>query len=189
MFVNDTLIETPKVTTTVDNSTKVDMKIAPEKSKNPTKAALLSTFIPGAGQIYNGQWWKVPIIYGGAAVSLYFCKQNQKDWKYYDKEVIARVNNDSANFDPKLSQYSLQSVKNARDYYRRNTELTVIITAAIYLLNIVDATVFAHLYSFDVSDRLTMQVKPYMRTDFGYYTQKNNAFPMSGGLRISLTLK
>jgi len=76
----------------------------------------------------------------------------------------------------------------ARNYYRRNVEFMYILGGLLYLLNIVDAVVFAHLATFDVSDNLTMRIKPFATPDLSPFAS-NQQVPMQGGLRLTFTIK
>jgi len=186
--------------------------------KNPKLAGWLSTALPGAGQVYNGQWWKVPIIYGGAYGLFAIGQFNYRERNFYQAEYRARVNLPGAEAnlqtaiqqgqpqytidsltkivddlikskDPKLEIYRNDQILSARDYYRRNLELVYIFSGVLYLLNIIDAVVFAHLATFDVGDNLTMRVQPFASPDLSLYALQNQRVPMQGGLRLTFTLK
>lgn len=152
--------------------------------KSPQMAALCSGVVPGLGQIYNGQWYKTPVLYAGVGVLAYFTNQNLKDRNYYDREIKARIDT-TGNYNPLLANYSVQDLLTLRNYYQQNFELCLIIAGAVYLLNIIDAIVYAHLSSFDVSPNLSMSVKPYARPNLAL----TDAFPMDAGVKICFTLK
>lgn len=160
------------------------------REKNPKVATWLSVAIPGAGQVYNGQWWKVPIIYGGGATLLYFHNMNVRERNIFQKEYRGRISGDT-NFipNPDFLPYSTDQILSMREYYRRNIELIYIFSGLLYILNIVDACVFAHLATFDVSDNLSLRIQPYTSTDFSNYALQNQRLPMQGGLRLTFTLK
>lgn len=126
---------------------------------SPRKAALLSTLLPGAGQAYNRKYWKMPLIYGAGIAGGYLIHTNVVEYKRYRQAYIYRSDTLASTVDD-LPMYNAQQLKVFRDYYRRNAELTVIATAAVYLLQILDATVDAHLFEFDVSNNLALQVFP-----------------------------
>ncbi|MGM0497319.1 MAG: DUF5683 domain-containing protein [Bacteroidota bacterium] len=131
---------------------------------SPKKAAWMSTFLPGLGQIYNNKIWKVPIIYGAAGVIYYFYDMNASLYEEYSGAYTDFTNNE-------IDQYKgydkAEELKSAKDYYRRNRDLNIILFGALYLANILDASVDAHLYNFDVSRELSLEIKP---------TQINNEF-------------
>lgn len=153
--------------------------------KSPGMAAMCSAIIPGLGQIYNGQWYKTPVLYAGVGVLAYFTKTNLDERNLYQREIKVRTDSTATNFNPALADYSLQEVLDLRNYYEQNFEICIIIAGVVYLLNIVDAIVYAHLSSFNVSPNLSLSVKPYARTNFNLPT----AFPLDAGLKICLTLK
>ncbi|MDR1951848.1 MAG: DUF5683 domain-containing protein, partial [Bacteroidales bacterium] len=198
------------------------------RQKNPKVAGWLSTFVPGAGQIYNGQWWKVPIIYGGAYGMYYLYDFNKTERDLFQTELRTRMNlpiaqanlqnaileekpqtviDSLSNIVSKLNSelnrevfwverdgkweelYSDRQILDGRNYYRRNLELVYVFSGLLYILNIVDASVFAHLATFDVSENLTMHVQPFASPDLSLYATQNQRMPMQGGLRLTFTLK
>ena len=144
-----------------------------QKSENPRihsahKASVLSTIIPGAGQVYNKKYWKVPIIYASLGTSIYFINENQKKYTSYKNAYLQRENGE---IDEYSELYNNSQLITIMDYYERNRDISYIMTAAIYLLNIVDASVDAHLLDFDVSDELTLSYSPsFINTPYGKNT-------------------
>ncbi len=126
---------------------------------SPKRAASLSAMVPGLGQIYNQKYWKVPIIYGGLIGLGYTAHSNRRLYREYKQEFINRVMEEPA-VNPENDRYSLSDLAIIRDDYRKARDLFVIITAGLYLLQIVDATVDAHLFTFDVSDDLSLNFSP-----------------------------
>lgn len=153
--------------------------------KDPGMASLCSAVVPGLGQIYNGQWYKTPVIYAGAAVLAYFTDMNLKQRKIYDTEIRARTDTNTSAYNPELLSYSMQEILDLRNYYEQNFEWCIIIAGAVYLLNIIDAAVYAHLSSFNITPNLSMSIKPYARTNFAV----RNSFPLDAGIRLCLTIK
>ena len=132
------------------------------------KASVLSTIIPGAGQVYNKKYWKVPIIYASLATSIYFINENQNKFNTYKDAYLQREN---GGIDDYYELYNNSQLITIMDYYQRNRDVSYIITAAVYLLNIVDASVDAHLLDFDVSDDLTLSYSPsFINTPYGKNT-------------------
>lgn len=142
------------------------------------KASRLSAMLPGLGQAYNKKYWKIPVIYGALGTSTYFIIKNNRDYQKYRNAYIARTDNDSTTFTS--IKYTTENIRLRRDYFRRNMELSIIITAGIYVLNIVDAAVDAHLFYFDVSDDLSMRIEPQVNMNAIRPGQFN------GGLKLSL---
>jgi len=132
----------------------------PEKIHSPKKAALLSSLLPGTGQIYNKKYWKAPIIYAAFGTLGYFYVDNHKNYLHFKESYKFRTDENPNTGDEYVGVYTDDNLKLLRDYYRRNTELTVIIGFAVYALNIIDATVDAHLFGFNVSDDLSLRAEP-----------------------------
>lgn len=135
------------------------------------RATTLSTIFPGAGQVYNKSYWRVPIVVGGIASTIYTIDWNNRGYQRfktayslvidYEKNPDKYPNGAADEFQ---GAYSATFLKNLKDSYRRNRDLCIILTAGVYLLNILDAHVDSHLQDFDISDDLSMNVEPY----FGY---------------------
>ena len=135
------------------------------KRHNPKIAALLS-IIPGGGQIYNHKWWKVPVVYACLGVSGYFIYDFSTKTSLYQKEYIHRINGEIALLNPKLAKYPDENILALKNYYRRNMEIAIGAFAILYVLNIIDATVDAHLFYFDISDDLSMKIKPSFNNNY-----------------------
>ncbi len=125
----------------------------------PKKAALYSAMLPGGGQIYNRQWWKVPVIYAGLATSFYFLIDNTNQYRKYRTAYLASLNPLGSD-EPLLKQYDQQQLKTLQDAYRQYLDLTTLFTAVGYTIQVLDALVFAHLKNFDVSQDLSLRMKP-----------------------------
>ncbi len=142
------------------------------KKYNPRVATFRSAVLPGWGQAYNKKYWKIPIIYGvlgtTAAVYLY----NLKTYKLLKEAVILRSDSDPLNdslVDPKFINFSTESIRSNRNSFRQNIDYSVLFFLLFWGINVVDATVDAHLKSFDVSDDISFRVKP------GYDPNANTA--------------
>ncbi|PRY12351.1 hypothetical protein CLV24_10895 [Pontibacter ummariensis] len=135
----------------------------------PARAAFYSAVLPGAGQFYNKAYWKIPIIYATGAVLGYFIIDNNNKYQDFRQALIWRTDNDSTTTDqfandPVLGvargQIATDNLRRGRDFYRRNRDLTYILSFIAYGLNIAEAYVHAHLKEFDVSDDLALRVQP-----------------------------
>ena len=124
------------------------------KYHSPKKATIMSVIIPGAGQVYNKKYWKVPIVWGGIGVALYASQLNRDYYHEYRENYLLSL---EGNYTGNETSLSLQSTMN---YYRQMMETSYVIAGAVYLLQILDANVDAQLMSFDVSDDLSMDVIP-----------------------------
>ena len=147
---------------------------------SPKKAALLSALLPGTGQAYNRKYWKMPIVYVAGAAGAYFIIDNARSYKSFRQAYIYRMDEDPATIDD-YPQLSAQQLQVYRESYRRNMELSVIVSAAVYLLQILDATVDAHLFDFDVTNDLALKWRPAMFLDKGY------TYGFSGGISLTLS--
>lgn len=135
--------------------------VARPTERNPKQASLMSAVVPGLGQIYNKKYWKLPIIYGGMGAAAYFVLSNRKQYLALKKAYIQDINTE----DGDVSIYHTRgvdkaSIQAAAVQYKTWMEYAYIGMGAIYFLQIVDAAVDAHLYYFDVSDDLSLQVTP-----------------------------
>lgn len=124
----------------------------------PTKASFYSALLPGLGQAYNKKYWKLPIVYGAIGTSLYFYINNNKKYNNYRdayKRRLQGFNDDEYQYldDSRLIQ--------AQRFYQRNRDLSLLVTVAFYVLNIVDANIDAHLAQFNVNDKLSFQPEVY----------------------------
>lgn len=139
--------------------------------KDPKKATILSAVLPGAGQVYNNKAWKVPILYAGFMTDIYFIGYNNKRYQTFRSALFAFDDGDSSQF-PSLNRDAL--VRNV-DYWRQNRDLTILLLAAIYALNLIDANVDAHLSGFDISDDISMKIEP----NVGTFAASGNSMGLS----------
>ncbi|MES2138353.1 MAG: DUF5683 domain-containing protein [Bacteroidota bacterium] len=126
---------------------------------SPKTSALMSTIIPGLGQVYNKKYWKVPVIYAGLGGLAYSINQNQKKYSRYIEAYKFRIDGDSLTID-NFPRYSDENLNTLQQYYKRFRNLSVIGFTLIYVMNIVDASVDAHMFTFDVSDDLSFHIQP-----------------------------
>ncbi|MBO5821223.1 MAG: hypothetical protein J6R02_06475, partial [Alistipes sp.] len=132
------------------------------------KATTLSTIFPGAGQIFNKSYWRVPIVWGGIASTIYTIDWNNRGYQRFKTAYSLKIDYEknpskypNGAPDEFRGAYSSTFLKNLKDSYRRNRDLCIILTAGVYLLNILDAHVDAHLQDYDISDDLSMNIEPY----------------------------
>jgi hypothetical protein len=127
---------------------------------SPATATILSAVVPGLGQVYNGNYWKLPIIYGGMATLYYVIDFNNRGYTRFRNAYFIRIDDNPATtdeFDGLLSEEGLKYYVTA---YRRNRDLAYIGLAAFYVLNVIDANVDAHLFDWDISDKLALRMQP-----------------------------
>ena len=129
--------------------------------KHDPKTASWLAIIPGAGQIYNKKYWKLPIVYGGLGATGFLIYYYADKTTLYRKEYVARMNGDTEKFNPKLAEIkSSENILELRNFYRRNMEICIAACTIIYVLSILDACVDAHMFYYDVSENLSLGVKP-----------------------------
>jgi hypothetical protein len=139
---------------------------------NSTKATWLAVVFPGAGQIYNRKFWKLPIIYGGFAGCAYALSWNGKMYKDYSQAYLDIMDSDPNTnsyldlFSNRVSRYSESQlkdmIKKRKDTFRRYRDLSIFATIGVYLISIVDAYVDAELSNFDITPDLSMRIEPTM---------------------------
>ena len=132
----------------------------------PKKAALFSAILPGLGQYYNKQYWKIGVIYVGVGTAVYFVNDNLKNYNKFRRWYAGYLNND-AKIIEEAGPYTQTNAKDAMDYYRRNLDLTVLFTALGYTLQVMDAVVFAHLKNFDISEDISLRARPVLMPQGG----------------------
>jgi hypothetical protein len=133
---------------------------------NPRIATKRSAILPGWGQAYNREYWKIPLVYGLLAIptaSFFYNNRYYKKTKFaYEAKVKAAAgdSSDYASIDPELINLSIGSLQNYRNSFRRDRDYSILWFILAWGLQVVDATVFAHLKQFNVSKDLSMQIHP-----------------------------
>lgn len=132
---------------------------------SPAKAAFYSAIFPGGGQIYNKKYWKAPIVWAALGTSVYLYLDNNKEYKRYRRAFKQRELGlqDEFTLDNGTVLISRNGLISAQKTLRGNRDLSVLSTVLIYVLQIVEASVNAHLLQFDTGDNLS--VKPVMIPD------------------------
>lgn len=155
---------------TSEKASKKELKekdYEPYNALAPSKAAFYSAILPGLGQAYNGSYWKIPIAYGGLGTGVYFYLKNNKE---YNKYRDAYKNRLAGRPDEFAGRISTDGLIRAQEFYQKNKEISILVTVGVYILNIVDANVEAHLRQFNVDEDLS--VKPNL--DFDALSGKTN---------------
>lgn len=127
---------------------------------DPDKAALYSAALPGLGQIYNKQYWKLPFVYGGFIVLGHIIKYNNDLYHSLRNAHQAKLVDPSSN--PLGREFSLETLELNAQTAKRNRDFTIIMTLAFYLVQVADAHISAHLLEFDLNEDLSMGVQPRM---------------------------
>jgi hypothetical protein len=134
---------------------------------DPRKALLYAAVLPGLGQIYNKKYWKLPLVYGGFGALGYAVGFYQKGYKKYKSQLFDNINEapNNENFLHPVSELSTGQLRTIVTSYRRQRDFWLIMTGAMYLLQIVDAHVDAHLKEFDVNPNLQVSLEPLIEQD------------------------
>jgi hypothetical protein len=138
------------------DSTKLPQNYVPQNPLAPAKAAFYSAIFPGGGQIYNKKYWKAPIVWGAMGLSLYYYSWNNKKYHEYRdgyKDLLQGkpLTGELANInDP-------ERLIRAQKFHQKNRDLSALITAGLYILQIVEANVNAHLMQFNVNENLSLR--------------------------------
>lgn len=137
----------------------------------PSKAAFYSAAIPGLGQIYNKRYWKVPIVWGAIGGSVYAYTWNNNNYRRFRTAFIRRkagftddeffdLNGDNLATDP--PDLDDGDLENQQERFQEDRDLWLVVSIALYALNIVDANVDAHLKQFNIDDNLSFDFEPYL---------------------------
>tara|TARA_B110000261_G_C13013913_1_gene329237 strand:- start:111 stop:725 length:615 start_codon:yes stop_codon:yes gene_type:complete len=164
---------------TTNDSIQTESLVVKKKEKtprNPFKASILSAIIPGSGQIYNGKWWKAPIVWGGFATAIivhdfYYDKHAfyhqiliYKDLEIDEVTIAAYADENGSRFTKKsgtdISKHTQSRIQTFNDDAEKRKQQVYLMTTLFYILQIVDASVDAHFSTFDVSDDLSLQIRP-----------------------------
>ncbi len=127
----------------VEDIEKANVKVTPKY--NPTKAGLYSAVLPGLGQYYNKKYWKIPIVWGAVGTGVGVIVYNDKQYKRYRTAYIAELNGQPHEFSD-IPGVDKTVLGNTQDRAKRQRDYAIAITGLVYILNIVDAVVDAHLY-------------------------------------------
>ena len=160
----------------------LQVKVPTQKvERSPKKASIYAALFPGLGQIYNKKYWKLPILYGGYTGLIYVLGWTNNNYQDYSDgyRIIAQytsadqmtpeerafldgmIKNPSISLDnPTTYNYVKTQLKNGKDYYRKNRDMTIMGIALLHVLSIIDASVDANLFDFDISEDLSMRVEP-----------------------------
>ena len=159
------IFNSPSFAQKKNKSTKTVLSISKDTSYKPRTAIIRSAIIPGWGQITNKKYWKLPLVYGALGTTSYLFLRNIKQFNESRNAYNLAIDGDPTN-DELIPQpyYSVKSqpdrIKNFRNEVRQNADYCALLFIFFWGLNVVDAAVDAHLKMFDVSDDLSLQLKP-----------------------------
>jgi Family of unknown function (DUF5683) len=132
------------------------------KRFNPAKASLYAAVLPGLGQIYNKKYWKLPLVYGGFAGIGYGLNFYQNLYQDYKNQLFYILEN---NVDMSQEGFTEDQLRPAIDRARRQRDFMIIVMGGMYILQIIDAHVDAHLKEFDLNPNLQVKVRPSVSND------------------------
>lgn len=141
------------------------------------KATIYSILCPGLGQIYNGEAWKLPIYWGGMVAGLHFYNFYSTNYERFRR--IYKEAGMEGNTSPVTEEQALYY----RDIYRRYRDYSILAVAAVYLLQVIDANVFAYMHNFEIDDNLALDVSPALITPDTKLAASGNYAP-AFGLRL-----
>jgi len=153
----------------------------------PGRATLYSALLPGLGQIYNGELFKLPIYWGGLLVSSHLLVKYNTNYKRFK-----RIHNMATSTDPEVSSgvpISGETAKWYRDVYRRYRDYSIVATVLVYVLQIIDANVFAYMHDFEVTDDISMNIEPALISPYNEYAMHTDlTYPMNNavGMRVGI---
>lgn len=154
---------------------------------HPGRATIYSILLPGLGQAYNGEYWKIPIYWGCLLGSGHFLYTNNVNYKRFK-----RIHNEATTNPDYDVSISAETAQWYRDVYRRYRDYSIVALAGFYLLQIIDANVFAYMHDFEVTDDITMRIEPAVIGPDNVYAQQtavtagmnNTAIGLKFGLRF-----
>jgi hypothetical protein len=133
------------------------MNFQTDRYPDPGKSTVYSILFPGLGQIYNGEYWKIPIYWGAIAGGVFFYSTNKRNYERYKW-----IYDQASSTDPDVEKPPI-TAENAlyyRDIYRRYRDYSILATALFYVVQIVDANVFAYMQDFEIDDDISLRVEP-----------------------------
>lgn len=150
-----------------------------ERDHSPGKATIYSILVPGLGQAYNGEYWKIPIYWGCLVGAYHYWNINKTNYEKYRRIYIA------ATEDPSYSgPFSAETAVYYRDVFREYRDYSVLAMAAFYLIQVIDANVFSYMRDFEVTDDLAVKIRPTIITPNTQWAAAPSAMGVSIGLRF-----
>ncbi|NBP69875.1 MAG: hypothetical protein EBR30_24930 [Cytophagia bacterium] len=160
--LSNKVINTSPILTQQENQSQADSARMAYIAKrfNPQKALLYAAILPGAGQVYNKKYWKVPLVYGGFVFLGYYIDLYNDNYRFYRGELFQLLNKQ-----PTVSGLPESSLRSITDRYRRERDFFIILSGLWYALQIIDAHVDSHLKEFDINPNLQVRVEPSFKQD------------------------
>ncbi len=138
----------------------VDVVDTVQNYKNPGRAALYSALLPGLGQAYNGNFWKIPIVYTAVGTMIFWADYNNKNYHRFKTAYVYKTDTLASTIDEFGDNVSADNLLYYTKKHRRNRDLSIIVAVVFYAFNIVDAAVDSYMSDYDVGDDITMSIEP-----------------------------
>lgn len=168
------------------NTESTSITALPNKKiySEPSKATIMSLFIPGMGQVYNKKIWKVPIIYSALGGFGYMFYSYNKLYVDYRSALQKSIEYGGTYFVENRS-YTTDQLQSQKLYYKKYRDFAIIGFGLVYIINLIDANVDGHLKTFDVSDDLSIQISPWQDV----YNSASNNYHSISGISIKINFK
>lgn len=153
----------------------------PDKWPHPGKATIYSILLPGLGQIYNHEIWKLPLYWGGMATAAHFYIDNRMNYQRF-RDIYNLASDPESGYS---GPYTAQQALYYRNIYRRYRDYSMLAIAAVYLLQIIDANVFSYMHNFEVDDNLALDIRPTViapESSLAFGSSQNPAMGLTLGL-------
>ncbi len=160
---NDTLIKSqtlPPDTSHIQGEKQIVEIESYSKRFDPRKALLYSAIFPGAGQVYNKKYWKIPLVYGGFGALLYATNVYHKANLKFRGQLFDLINEPSSGSTKTTKGYTIDQLRNIVDRTRRERDFYIILNGFWYILQMVDAHVDAHLKEFEINPKMQVRLEP-----------------------------
>lgn len=152
---------------------------------HPGRATMYSLLVPGLGQIYNKEYWKVPIYVGGIVAATHYYTDFKRNFERFRNIYLEATNPDIQYTGPIPADQALYY----RDVYRRYRDYSLLAIVAVYLLQVIDANVFSYMHDFEVTDDLALSIGPsVINPPTIQMASSNSTTPFSGGSAVGLSL-
>jgi hypothetical protein len=142
----------------IENKTKTYQDLS-DNPLAPAKAAFYSAVLPGLGQAYNKKYWKIPLVYGALGTSVYFYKRNDDNYKRYLNALKLKLDGKENEF----GDTDIKGLERGIKYYKKQRDLMLFVTIGVYVLNILEANVDAHLPDKKIDSNLSFKPNLFMQ--------------------------
>ena len=161
------------------------IKYKPTEHPHPGRATVYSILLPGLGQAYNGEYWKIPIYWGCLIGSVHYLYTNNINYQRFK-----RIHNEATtNPESYTGPISAETAVWYRNVYRRYRDYSIVATALFYLLQVIDANVFAYMHDFEVSDDISMNLEPAViapNNAYAFHSMPPSGIENAVGIRLGV---